>query len=75
MTNDMTYSESAKGILIDAKRARQEIERHGADWDEFVSDPYGWDQYRKVTAPTYMGQPAHDRVRFDARDILTWLGY
>lgn len=34
----MTYSESAKGLTICAKRAAQEIRKHGLDPAEFFAD-------------------------------------
>lgn len=58
----MTYSESAKGIRIDAKRAATEIARHGLDpvedFAEFARDC-----------------PAGRDGMWDASAVLEWLGY
>src|ERR1039458_3645831 len=62
--NEPTYLESARGIIITAERARQEIETHGASGPEFEDDGY----YRLVL---FDGLTA----TFRASDILTWLGY
>ena len=55
----MTYSESAKGLVITRKRAIVELQRHGvpaSEWPDF---------YREVGyARTY-----------SAGDVLAWLGY
>ena len=34
----MTYFESADGITISQKRTKQELENHGASWQEFIED-------------------------------------
>lgn len=32
----MDYYESAEGVTISKERAKKEIEKHGACWDEFM---------------------------------------
>lgn len=66
-----TYSESARGVIISQARARQEIEAHQAEWDDFVQDPFGYCEYATYA---HGSMPSADDT-FNARDILTWLGY
>lgn len=33
-----TYYDSAEGITISPARARKEVEKHGAEWVEFLQD-------------------------------------
>ena len=69
--DEMTYSESARGVIISQARARQEIEAHQVEWADFISDPFGYSEY----ATYNHGPMPHESDTFDARDILTWLGY
>lgn len=56
----MTYYESATDTLITAKRAQQEVEKHGASWAEFVEEHH----------------PSGDLAdSYDAQAVLRWLGY
>ena len=32
------YYESAEGIIISPERAKKEVEKHSASWEEFVQD-------------------------------------
>ena len=68
--NEPTYLESARGIIITAERARQEIETHGASWSEFLLDRYGYQTCVKVKHG-----PNGSAATFNASDILEWLGY
>lgn len=55
----MTYSESARGIMIDFARVQQEIRAHGGNYDtcqEFLAE-YGV------------------KEEYDAGDVMDFLGY
>ena len=32
------YYESAEGVIISPERAKKEVEKHSASWEEFVQD-------------------------------------
>lgn len=34
----MDYYESAEDIIISQSRAKKEIEKHGANWDDFIEE-------------------------------------
>jgi hypothetical protein len=61
-----TYSESAEGVLIDRARAATELARHGFTTaeclDECLAECRPFDGTDGVT-------------RWDAGDVLRWLGY
>ena len=64
----MTYSESARGVMIPATRVREELARHG-----FTSP----DELRECLDSIPVG---HTEWRgsfklFDAGAVLDWLGY
>ena len=35
---EMDYYESAEGVIISPERAKKEVEKHSASWEEFVQD-------------------------------------
>jgi len=57
----MTYSESAKGVMITAKRAFSDLRRHGMVSDDF-------DMFDHEVKPNA------DNM-YDAGDVMDWLGY
>ena len=60
MNEDMTYSESAKGVTITHARALQELRSHGVTDAQDIADFHAM----LGEHPTY-----------NARAVLTWLGY
>lgn len=58
----MTYSESAKGIRIDAQRVKQELARHG------LPEAYNFDAFKEDC-------PAGKDGMWKASTVLDWLGY
>ena len=58
---DQTYSESARGVLIDQRRVEQEIRAHAMSADD-IEDFLG--EVEQV-----------GKGLWDAGDVLDWLGY
>jgi hypothetical protein len=51
----MDYYESAEGVTITNKRAKQEVEKHGACWDEFIVDMGEKEQYNAQDVLGWLG--------------------
>lgn len=58
----MTYSESAKGIRIDAARVKKELAAHG------LPEDYNFDAFREDCLAGKDG-------KWQASTVLEWLGY
>lgn len=61
----MTYSESAQGLLITRERVAQELARHGFTSADHVDECVAECRPRDRDGVT----------RWDAGDVLAWLGY
>lgn len=69
-----TYSESAEGVMIDERRVRIELATHGFTSDEDLNECLGEiEQHVTYDYPANGGQVR--KVRYNAADVLTWLGY
>ena len=51
----MDYYESAEGITITLKRAKQEVEKHCASWEEFLADIGEHESYDAQAVLTWLG--------------------
>ena len=61
----MTYSESARGVLITAERAHRELERHGLPDEMSLIECLA--ECEEIETP--------NGTRYDAGEVLDWLGY
>ena len=51
----MDYYESAEGITISKERAKKEIAKHGACWEEFVMDNGERESYDAQSVLAWLG--------------------
>jgi hypothetical protein len=74
----MTYSDSAKGVRITVRRAERECREHGTTLAEVLADVP--EPTCKVCHTRYLhhapdGMGSCAGFKFDAGELLTWLGY
>ena len=51
----MSYYESAEGMTISKERAKKEISRHSASWEEFVEDNGEHEEYDAQAVLAWLG--------------------